>query len=226
MHQTAEESDTDTNFESQPFVDEAATCDGEDTTSSTVVLLEEEGTSSLSKQTRQTTSTVNNISQKCMYIFFCIGVLFGMYSTGRLLGGNTVNLFLHPSQQQQQQPEQEQQQSLEELDFEDDDEYNDDGVTIYKQHSITIESDDKAFMTFLALLKNSTFAREHVANLMINEYLEPTSDSGLVSATQALESLEEDGLPIPITDHDFLYVGSVGKFSVEAWVVFDLWQCH
>ena len=78
----------------------------------------------------------------------------------------------------------------------------------------------------LNLLKiSSEFSKQKIANLIISEYIEPSSaewmgpsqyfdsrDSDLGDAMEALQLLEDDPEPVPITDHDSLFVGSVGKF--------------
>ena len=62
------------------------------------------------------------------------------------------------------------------------------------------------------LKKSSEFSNQKIANLIISEYIEPSSDSELGDAMEALQLLEDDPEPVPITDHDSLFVGSVGKF--------------
>ena len=62
------------------------------------------------------------------------------------------------------------------------------------------------------LKKSSEFSKQKIANLIISEYIEPSSDSELGDAMEALQLLEDDPEPVPITDHDSLFVGSVGKF--------------
>ena len=76
-----------------------------------------------------------------------------------------------------------------------------------------IESDDddtESFLYLLEYLHGSKFARKSVASVMVNAYLNVSSGKGLYKATKALKKLEDDGEPIQIADHNFLFVGSVG----------------
>ena len=70
----------------------------------------------------------------------------------------------------------------------------------------------------LSFLSKSSFAREKILELVIDQYISSSSRSDsltddLDSAIDAIESLETDGEPIQVKGHPFLFVGSVGEIS-------------
>mgnify|MGYP000573477823 CR=1 FL=1 len=69
---------------------------------------------------------------------------------------------------------------------------------------------DDALVSFLSQLDD--FGRHAVADLIVHEYTSEGKglNHRLDDSIEALEYLETDGEPVPITGHDFLFVGSVG----------------
>jgi hypothetical protein len=72
--------------------------------------------------------------------------------------------------------------------------------------------------TLLSFLSKSSFAREKILELVIDQYISSSSPSDslsddLDSAIDAIESLETDGEPIQVKGHPFLFVGSVGEIA-------------
>jgi hypothetical protein len=70
----------------------------------------------------------------------------------------------------------------------------------------------------LSFLSKSSFAREKILELVIDQYISSSSPSDslsddLDSAIDAIESLETDGEPIQVKGHPFLFVGSVGEIA-------------
>ena len=64
--------------------------------------------------------------------------------------------------------------------------------------------------------KDSYYARDQIINLIINEYISPETwetdiTDKIENAMDVLASKENDGEPVGIEGHDFLFVGSVGK---------------
>lgn len=79
-------------------------------------------------------------------------------------------------------------------------------------------SANNAGKTLLSFLSKSSFAREKVLELVIDQYISSSSPSDsltddLDSAIDAIESLETDGEPIQVKGHPFLFVGSVGEIA-------------
>ena len=72
--------------------------------------------------------------------------------------------------------------------------------------------------TLLSFLDDSFFGRQTVINLLVEEYTNITAKAGcdkidlLDSAIEAIDFCETDAEPVPITDYDFLFVGSVGEY--------------
>jgi hypothetical protein len=69
----------------------------------------------------------------------------------------------------------------------------------------------------LSFLSKSSFAREKILEMVIDQYTSSSSPSDsltddLDSAIDAIESLETDGEPIQVKGYPFLFVGSVGEF--------------
>ena len=69
----------------------------------------------------------------------------------------------------------------------------------------------------LSFLEDSFYGRKTVINMLVEEYTNTTAKANcdkadlLDSAIEAIDFCETDGEPVPITDHDFLFVGSVGE---------------
>ena len=80
-----------------------------------------------------------------------------------------------------------------------------------------LSNSDKNLLSFLGW---SSFGRSKVMDLIVNEYTAKASymgysedaDDWIKDAIEAIEKTETDGEPVPIMGHDFLFVGSVGKF--------------
>jgi hypothetical protein len=74
--------------------------------------------------------------------------------------------------------------------------------------------------TLLSFLDDSFFGRQTVINLLVEEYTNITAKAGcdkidlLDSAIEAIDFCETDAEPVPITDYDFLFVGSVGEYLI------------
>ena len=69
---------------------------------------------------------------------------------------------------------------------------------------------------FLSYLASSSFARDQIIELMVNEYtsslsLEVEIKDQMKNAIEILDLREKDGEPVAVVGHDFLFVGSVGK---------------
>ncbi len=72
---------------------------------------------------------------------------------------------------------------------------------------------DSLLMSFL---NDSTFARKKVIDYMVNEYTSPLSPyktmaDRLDNAMSAMRRFDEDGEPIQVNGHPFMFVGTVGK---------------
>lgn len=68
---------------------------------------------------------------------------------------------------------------------------------------------------FVNLLSESSFVRDKVTDLVVKEYVATSSDwYTLDTAMDALDKLENDAEPVGIVDHDFTFVGSVGKYRL------------
>lgn len=93
------------------------------------------------------------------------------------------------------------------------------GASTHKELDLVIEgglsSSDRTLLSFLG---KSSFGRNEVIDLIVNEYTSMTSatDSSddvshwLHKAIQAIEFSETDGEPVQVKGHNFLFVGSVG----------------
>jgi hypothetical protein len=74
--------------------------------------------------------------------------------------------------------------------------------------------------TLLSFLEDSFYGRKTVINMLVDEYTNTTAKAGcdeitlLDSAIEAINFCETDGEPVPITYHDFLFVGSVGEYLI------------
>ena len=69
---------------------------------------------------------------------------------------------------------------------------------------------------FVNLLSESSFVRDKVSDLVVKEYVATSSDwYTLDTAMDALDKLENDAEPVEIVDHDFMFVGSVGKYRLR-----------
>ena len=94
------------------------------------------------------------------------------------------------------------------------------GASTHKELDLVIEgglsSSDRTLLSFLG---KSSFGRNEIIDLIVNEYTSMTSatdssdDVGhwLHKAIQAIEFSETDGEPVQVKGHNFLFVGSVGK---------------
>jgi hypothetical protein len=74
-----------------------------------------------------------------------------------------------------------------------------------------LPSVDQTLLTFLG---ESSFARDLVINMIVNDYTTnyyPDIDDRLDNAIEAIELCETDGEPIQVKGRDFLYVGSIGE---------------
>ncbi|KAL3808752.1 hypothetical protein ACHAXA_010945 [Cyclostephanos tholiformis] len=79
-----------------------------------------------------------------------------------------------------------------------------------------LSSVDQSLLTFLG---ESSFARDLVINMIVNDYTTnyyPDIDDRLDNAIEAIELCETDGEPIQVKGRDFLYVGSIGASRNEA----------
>lgn len=77
---------------------------------------------------------------------------------------------------------------------------------------------------FVNLLSESSFVRDKVTDLVVKEYVATSSDwYTLDTAMDALDKLENDAEPVGIVDHDFMFVGSVGKYRLIYLCVFILY---
>ena len=98
----------------------------------------------------------------------------------------------------------------------DDDTYNDEGEEDEEvaEAEVSLSSTDHALMKFLS---KSSYGRDHVVELMLNEYTTQNPDKDrddlLNDAFEAMYISETDNEPVQIKDRDFLFVGSVGKSS-------------
>ena len=73
---------------------------------------------------------------------------------------------------------------------------------------------------FVNLLSESSFVRDKVSDLVVKEYVAASSDwYTLDTAMDALDKLENDAEPVGIVDHDFMFVGSVGKYRLIIYYV-------
>ena len=84
--------------------------------------------------------------------------------------------------------------------------------------AVSSEHIDEEGETLISFLRGSSFARDKMVNLIVDEYTarpEYEEPSGwLEDAMYAIKSSESDAEPAQIEDHDFLFVGSVGELLV------------
>ena len=79
-----------------------------------------------------------------------------------------------------------------------------------------LSSSDRTLLSFLG---KSSFGRNEVIDLIVNEYTSMTSATDpsddvsywLENAIEAIELSKTDGEPVQVKGHNFLFVGSVGK---------------
>jgi len=86
----------------------------------------------------------------------------------------------------------------------------------HHNHDGQLNNKKQAILSFLS---KSSFARDKVIDLIVNEYTaistydEDASD-WLDLAIEAMEFCETDGEPAAVEGYDFLFVGSVGEFMM------------
>ena len=75
---------------------------------------------------------------------------------------------------------------------------------------------DSLDQTLLSFLSESSFGRQKVIELMIDQYVSPTTpDDNMTdkidNAMEAMSFIETDGEPVQVVGYPYLFVGSVGE---------------
>ncbi len=85
---------------------------------------------------------------------------------------------------------------------------------------INISAYEGIDQTLLSFLSKSSYAREKVIEMVIDQYTSSSSPYGLLpeqldNAIEAIDLVETDGEPIHVKEHPFLFVGSVGEVVIH-----------